>query len=110
MVAELQLTDLLTLPSAAELCDAIDSADIIAVSGGNTLFGMARWRQLGVDRLLRTAWERGAIMVGGSAGAICWFDGGHSDSLDPNSVLNPKPGLTDEERKSWSYVRVAGLG
>ena len=30
---------------------------------------MARWRQLGVDRLLREAWERGAIMVGGSAGA-----------------------------------------
>jgi dipeptidase E len=109
-VTELRLTDLLQLPSAAEISEAIDSADIIAVSGGNTLFGVARWRQLGVDHLLRAAWQRGAIMVGGSAGAICWFDGGHSDSLSPTSVLNPKPTLTEAEKSSWDYVRVAGLG
>ena len=109
-VAELRLTDLEAVPSAEERRAAIESADIIVVSGGNTLFGMSRWRQTGVDVLLRAAWERGAVMCGGSAGAICWFDGGHSDSLDPTSVLNPKPNMSEEEASTWSYVRVAGLG
>ena len=109
-VAELRLTDLETAPSAEQRRAAIESADIIVVSGGNTLFGMSRWRQLGVDVLLRAAWERGAVMCGGSAGAICWFDGGHSDSLDPTSVLKPKPNMSEEEASTWSYVRVAGLG
>ncbi len=97
-------------PSAEAISVAIEFADIIAVSGGNTLFAIARWRKLGVDKLLTAAWERGAVMIGGSAGAICWFDGGHSDSLSPASVLNPKPNMTDEEISSWNYVRVAGLG
>eukprot|EP01047_Picozoa_sp_COSAG01_P078742 COSAG01_NODE_14668_length_1423_cov_2.196375_2_plen_109_part_00 len=66
--------------------DLFDAADIIAVSGGNTLFGVNRWKRLGVDTMLREASERGAVMVGGSAGAICWFDGGHSDSFDPTTV------------------------
>jgi hypothetical protein len=66
--------------------DLFSAADIIAVSGGNTLFGVNRWKRLGVDTMLREASERGAVMVGGSAGAICWFDGGHSDSFDPTTV------------------------
>ena len=107
-VAHLELTH--AIPPADEISAAIGRADIIAVSGGNTLFAVARWRRLGVDKLLTAAWERGAVMIGGSAGAICWFDGGHSDSLSPASVLKPKPNMTDEETKTWNYVRVAGLG
>lgn len=109
-IEHLKLTQLESLPSKTELQAAIDAADIIAVSGGNTLFAMSRWRRLGIDILLRGAWERGTIMCGGSAGAICWFDGGHSDSLDPASVLNKKPNLSDREKAAWNYVRIAGLG
>ena len=107
-VEELQLTH--EIPPADEISAAIERADIIAVSGGNTLFAVARWRRLGVDKLLAAAWERGCVMVGGSAGAICWFDGGHSDSLSPASVLNPKPNMTELETSTWRYVRVGGLG
>ena len=106
-VEELQLTHEILIPG--EISAAIERADIIAVSGGNTLFAIARWRQLGVDKLLIAAWERGAVMIGGSAGAICWFDGGHSDSLSPASVLEPKPNMSDDETSTWNYVRVAGL-
>src|SRR6185312_1220809 len=74
------------------------SADIIYVGGGNTLQMMRIWRRLGVDRLLRSAYENGTVLSGISAGAICWFDAGHSDSM---SFFNPK---------KWEYIIVRGLG
>jgi len=109
-IEHLKLTKLESLPSKTELRAAIEAADIIAVSGGNTLFALSRWRRLGIDKLLHEAWKRGTIMCGGSAGAICWFDGGHSDSLDPSTVLDKKSNLSDEEKAAWNYVRIAGLG
>ena len=61
-------------------------ADIILVSGGNTLYAIDRWHHLGIDDMLRrAALECGVVICGGSAGAICWFDGGHSDSADPET-------------------------
>src|SRR5580658_982205 len=73
-------------------------ADIIYVGGGNTLHMMRVWRGLGVDRLLRRAYENGTVLSGISAGAICWFDSGHSDSM---SFYNPR---------KWEYIKVRGLG
>lgn len=58
--------------------DLIDKADVLVVGGGNTLYAVDRWTSLGLIPALRRAMERGAVMTGGSAGAICWFDGGHS--------------------------------
>lgn len=60
--------------------------------------------------MLREALDRGVVRCGGSAGAICWFDGGHSDSRDPTTVKSPKPNLTEEDKKKWKYIRVKGLG
>ena len=61
-------------------------ADIILVSGGNTLYAIDRWHALGIDDMLRrAALDRGVVICGGSAGAICWFDGGHSDSAVPET-------------------------
>ncbi|ETX04073.1 Type 1 glutamine amidotransferase-like domain-containing protein [Candidatus Entotheonella palauensis] len=102
-------------PSDQDLQDQFDRADVIVASGGNTLFAVDRWVRLGVDRLMQQALQRGAVLCGGSAGAICWFDGGHSDSMDPASyktyVLgNPSPPLSDAERTGWDYIRVPGLG
>jgi dipeptidase E len=85
-------------PSDDELRSKILSPDIIYVGGGNTLKMMRRWRRLGVDSLIRQAWESGAVLCGVSAGAICWFDWGHSDSMS----------FYDED--NWQYVRVAGMG
>jgi dipeptidase E len=54
--------------------------DAILVSGGNTLNMMAIWKAQGVDLILRKAWEKGILLSGGSAGSLCWFEHGTTDS------------------------------
>ena len=65
-----------------EEIDALISwADIIYVSGGNTAFMLDEWRKQGVDRKLRMVFEEdSAVLSGMSAGAICWFTDGYTDS------------------------------
>lgn len=58
----------------------IMSMDAIIVSGGNTLNMLAVWKAHGVDTILRKAYEHGIILAGGSAGSVCWFTGGSTDS------------------------------
>mmetsp|Transcript_63138 Transcript_63138/g.186586 ORF Transcript_63138/g.186586 Transcript_63138/m.186586 type:complete len:413 (-) Transcript_63138:7-1245(-) len=117
-------------PSMAEMERTVAKADVIVVAGGNTLYAVDRWRTLGLDELLREAADRGVVLTGGSAGAICWFDGGHSDSADPDTWrgamlekfgsdgASSSSAVADEsssapaskgEAKEWSYLRVAGL-
>jgi dipeptidase E len=55
-------------------------ADIIYVGGGNTLKMMTLRRKLGVDKALQQALKKDIILSGLSAGSICWFDYGNSDS------------------------------
>lgn len=55
--------------------------DLIVVSGGNTANMLAVWRVHGVDRALRAAWNKGVILAGGSAGSLCWFECGTTDSF-----------------------------
>ena len=81
-----------------------EMADIIVVSGGNTLFAVDRWKHLGIDVLFTEAQQRGVVLAGGSAGAIVAFESGHSDSGDPESFY-----IQGEADPSWKYVRVPGL-
>jgi dipeptidase E len=55
--------------------------EVIYVGGGNTANMLAIWRVHGVDRILREAWDRGIVLAGISAGSICWFDAGVTDSF-----------------------------
>ncbi|HEX2826689.1 MAG TPA: peptidase E [Burkholderiales bacterium] len=55
--------------------------DAIYVGGGNTKSMLAVWRDWGLDEHLRKAWERGVVLGGASAGSICWFDYGVTDSI-----------------------------
>jgi len=55
--------------------------DVIYVGGGNTENQLAVWRVHGVDRALRIAWQRGVVLAGLSAGSICWFESGTTDSF-----------------------------
>ena len=55
--------------------------DAIFVGGGNTRSMLAVWREWGLDYHLRTAWERGIVLGGVSAGSICWFGHGLTDSI-----------------------------
>ncbi len=50
--------------------------DVIYVGGGSMRNLLAVWREHGVDETMRTAWERGIVLAGLSAGAMCWFEGG----------------------------------
>ena len=54
--------------------------DIIFVGGGNTKSMLAVWREWGLDVILKEAYDKGVIMSGVSAGAICWFEQGITDS------------------------------
>jgi peptidase E len=67
-----------------DLRELILSQDAICVSGGNTANMLAIWRVHGIDRLLREAWENGVVLWGASAGMICWFEAGVTDSFGPD--------------------------
>jgi dipeptidase E len=62
---------------------------LIYVGGGNTANLLAVWRTHGLDAILREAWEAGVVLCGVSAGAICWFEAGVTDSFGP--ALQPLP-------------------
>ena len=57
--------------------------DAIFVGGGSTANMLAVWRVHGFDRILREAWEAGVVLFGWSAGMICWFEAGVTDSFGP---------------------------
>jgi dipeptidase E len=61
--------------------------DVIYVGGGNTANMLDVWQRQGVDRLLFQALDRGAVLTGGSAGGLCWFEGGTTDSYGPTLQL-----------------------
>jgi dipeptidase E len=67
----------------ADLREHVLSQDAIYVSGGNTANALAIWRVHGFDAVLREAWERGILLCGWSAGMICWFEAGVTDSFGP---------------------------
>lgn len=85
-------------PSPSAIADLVGWADLIYVGGGDTRFMMDQWRAHGLDRLLIDAGASGKVLCGLSAGAICWFDVGFSDS---NRF---------DARGDWAYTRVEGLG
>src|SRR5215217_1606677 len=57
--------------------------DVIVVGGGNTANMLAIWRVHGFDASVREAWENGTVLCGTSAGMICWFEAGVTDSFGP---------------------------
>jgi dipeptidase E len=62
--------------------------DAIYVGGGSLRNMLAIWREHAIDAALRTAWERGVVLAGLSAGAMCWFEGGVSMSGGRPQVVN----------------------
>jgi peptidase E len=73
-------------PPTADLRSYVFEQDVIYVGGGNTRALMALWREWGLDAILREAWRAGIVMAGISAGSICWFEQGLSDSVIPNAL------------------------
>ena len=94
--------------------------DVIVVGGGNTANMLAIWRVHGFDRVLRDAWEAGVVLCGWSAGMICWFEAGVTDSFGPQlegmrDGLGFLPGSAcphydGEERRRPVYQRLVREG
>ena len=78
-----------TTPSRNEIRNKVLNSDIIYVGGGNTLRMLKLWRKCGLDNILKEAHERGVVLAGISAGAICWFRYANSDSLKFSDSRNP---------------------
>ncbi|MHB8332957.1 MAG: Type 1 glutamine amidotransferase-like domain-containing protein [Candidatus Dormibacteria bacterium] len=70
-------------PNVSDPTDLLLSQDLILVGGGSVANMVAVWRVHGLDAILRTAWEQGVVLAGVSAGAICWFESGTTDSFGP---------------------------
>ena len=68
-------------PPHPALPDDLVGTDLVYVGGGSTANMLAVWRLHGVDVALRTAWEDGVVLCGISAGSLCWFEGGVTDSF-----------------------------
>eukprot|EP00927_Polykrikos_kofoidii_P074621 TRINITY_DN70648_c0_g1_i1.p1 TRINITY_DN70648_c0_g1~~TRINITY_DN70648_c0_g1_i1.p1 ORF type:complete len:362 (+),score=47.65 TRINITY_DN70648_c0_g1_i1:73-1158(+) len=113
-VAELAVAYL--TPSRGKMEEMFSWADVILIGGGNSFFAVRRLEALGLDQMILVAAARGVVLAGGSAGAIMWFNGGHSDSMKPNKYKNPPgPRLNPMLNKTeldlmWAYVRTRGLG
>ena len=77
-----------------DLAAFLRAQDVIYVGGGNSANLLAIWRLHGVDKALRRAWRAGVVLAGISAGAICWFEDGITDSFGaPPRPLNDGLGL-----------------
>jgi peptidase E len=61
----------------------VRAQDVVIVGGGNTANMLAIWRLHGVEEALRSAYANGTVMSGWSAGCLCWFEGGITDSFTP---------------------------
>lgn len=93
--------------------------DVIFVGGGNTKSLLAVWRDWGAVEILREAWESGIVLTGVSAGAICWFEQGltdsFSDKLRPLNCLGFLPGsccphFDGEAQRRPSYHQLLANG
>jgi len=72
-----------------DLQKLISEQDVIFVGGGNTKSMLAVWREWQLDEHLRDAYNKGVVMSGVSAGAICWFHQGITDSWESELKVMP---------------------
>jgi len=115
-----EASHLVTFPyPPPDLRAVILEQDAICVSGGNTANMLAIWRVHGIDVLLREAWEQGIVLWGASAGMICWFEQGVTDSFGPQlagmDCLGFLPGSAcphydGEEQRRPLYHRLVAEG
>ena len=111
---------LFTMPNVADVRAHVLVQDALYVGGGSTANLLAVWRAHGLDALLREAWESGVVLAGASAGSVCWFEGGTTDSfgyelrpLTNGLAFLPgthTPHYDSEERRRPLYQRLVREG
>jgi dipeptidase E len=106
---------------SSELAAFVAEQDVIYVGGGSTANLLALWRAHGLDVALRDAWSSGTVLSGVSAGMICWFGGGLTDSYGGLERLNdglalieatacPHYGVDEERRRAFHRAIAEGMG
>jgi dipeptidase E len=107
-------------PPIGPPAELLTEQDVIYVGGGSTPNMLAVWRLHGIDELLRSAWQRGAVLCGVSAGSMCWFDSGLTDAMGAglaplHNALGFIPGSNcthydSDPRRRPSYQRLVANG
>jgi peptidase E len=82
-------------PRTSDLARLVANQDVFYVGGGNTANLLAIWRVHGLDGLFRQAWQEGAVFAGVSAGMLCWFQGGVTDSFGGLELLDDGLGFLE---------------
>ena len=98
-VSELRLIN--NPPTIDSIRKILDNTDIIYVGGGDTLLMINCWRRTGFDKLLKEYGDKGVILSGLSAGAICWFE-----YYDNDDYIKDETGKTNWEKLDF----LPGLG
>jgi len=113
-IRRLDVSEKDTVPTLEEMREVVTKwADVIMCSGGNTLHALLRWKEVGLDLLMKEASLKGVVLCGGSAGAGCWFSSLQTDSLRPDNTKNKelvKNELSEEELSDWDYTKISALG
>ena len=71
------------MPSVDDVEGFLMGHDVIWVNGGSVVNLLAVWRAHGLDQVFPRVWQTGVVLAGVSAGSICWFKGGTTDSFRP---------------------------
>lgn len=118
--AEVRHLALFPMPNVADPEDLLLSQDVVWVGGGSVANMLAVWRVHDLDKIFRKAWEAGVVLLGSSAGGICWFEGGTTDSFGPDlrpftdglGMLKGSycPHYRSEERRRPLYHRLVAEG
>ena len=74
---------LFPMPNVADPAGLLLAQDVILVGGGSVANMLAVWQVHQLDQVMRAAWQAGIVLAGVSAGALCWFEGGTTDSFGP---------------------------
>ncbi|GLB66734.1 Type 1 glutamine amidotransferase-like domain-containing protein [Arthrobacter mangrovi] len=80
---DLSHLNLFSMPNVEDMEGHLLEQDVVWVNGGSVANLLAVWRVHGLDAIFRRVWEAGVVLAGVSAGSICWFRGGTTDSFGP---------------------------
>jgi peptidase E len=68
-------------PNVPDITEHLLAHDVVWVAGGSVANLLSLWRTHAVDEAMWTAWQAGVVLMGVSAGSVCWFVGGTTDSF-----------------------------